>query len=308
MRNPLIIALFRALTLLGCFWAFPLFAEPFPALVDGAWLSQNKNLVVVLDVRSRAEYLLGHWPGARWAGFKELPWQLTYNDIPGYLPNEKELSELMGSLGLRGSESVVVIGSARQAERIAEATRVVWSLMMAGLRRVALVDGGIESLSVHGLVKAEPVIEPAQFDFSLQPDLLAHYNRVEGLLDDNGIVVDFRPTPYFEGEKRDPRVPEGGTILEARGYPPRFLLDRASERFLSPQTIKQDFEQYGIPVHGPVVTFSDTGVWAALGWFALHRLLGNTQARLYDGSMVEWIDWGGEVYDSTDDMGGPIGG
>ena len=294
--------------LLGCLWPLHVFAAQFPALVDGAWLSQNKARVVVLDVRSRAEYMRGHWPEARWAGFRELPWQLGYNDIPGYLPNEKELAELLGSLGLQGSEPVVVVGSAEQPERIAEATRVVWSLMIAGFRQVALVDGGIESLPVHGLVKAEPLIYPTECSIRFRADLLAHYNRVEGMLDDNGIVVDFRPTPYFEGEKRDPQVPEGGTILEARGYAPRFLLDEANGRFLSSQTLKHDFEQYGIPVNGPVATFSDTGVWAALGWFVLHRLLGNPQARLYDGSMVEWIDWGGEVYDSTDDMGGPIGG
>lgn len=300
--------LLRTLALLGCLWPLHLYAAAFPALVDGAWLSQNKHQVVVLDVRSRAAYLQGHWPDARWAGFKELPWQLTYNDIPGYLPNEKELSELLGSLGLQGSESVVVVGSVEQPARIAEATRVVWSLMIAGFHRVALLDGGIESLSAQDQVKAEPLINPTLCNIRFQPDLLAHYNRVEGLLDDNGIVVDFRPTPYFEGEKRDPQVSEGGTILEALGFPPDFLLDEASGRFLSPQTIKQDFEQYRIPINGPVATFSDTGVWAALGWFALHRLLGNTRARLYDGSMVEWIDWGGEVYDSTDDMGGPIGG
>ena len=299
--------LFRTLALLGCLWPSYLFAAPFPVLVDGAWLSQNRTEVVVLDVRSRAEYMSGHWQDARWAGFKELDWQLTYNDIPGYLPNDNELSELLGSLGLQGSESVVVVGSARQPERIAEAARVVWSLMVAGFQQVALLDGGIDSLSAHALVKGASLVEPKECTIKLQRDLLADYNRVEGLLDNNGIVVDFRPTPYFEGEKRDPQVPQGGTILEAIGFPPRFLLNEAKGQFLSPQTIKQDFEQYGIPINGPVVTFSDTGVWAALGWFVLHQILGNPHARLYDGSMVEWINWGGEVHDSTDDMGGPIG-
>ena len=82
--------LLRTLLMLGCLWPLNHFAAPFPALVDGLWLSQNKTRVVVLDVRTRAEYMQGHWPEARWAGFKERPWQLTYNDIPGYLPNEKE--------------------------------------------------------------------------------------------------------------------------------------------------------------------------------------------------------------------------
>ena len=143
-------SLLRSLAMLGCLWPLHLLAAQYPALVDGAWLSQNKTRVVVLDVRSRAEYMRGHWPDARWAGFKELPWQLTYNDIPGYLPNEKELSELLGSLGLQGSESVVVVGSAEAPARIAEATRVVWSLMIAGFQRVALVDGGIKyGVAIH---------------------------------------------------------------------------------------------------------------------------------------------------------------
>lgn len=30
-------------------------------------------------------------------------------------------------------------------------------------------------------------------------------------------------------------------------------------------------------------------------------------ARLYDDSLVEWIDWHGGMHDGTDDMGGPVG-
>lgn len=308
MRDSrLIPSLFAAIVLLSSFWSSQLFAVEVPVLVDEAWLSRNNAGAVVLDVRTRDEYLRGHWPGARWAGFKELDWQLTYNGIPGYLPNSDELSELLGGLGLQGSETVVVVGSAAHPERIAEATRVVWSLMIAGSQQVALLDGGVEALSARELVTVEPSVTPAKYNLRFRPDLLADFDRVEGLLDNNGIVVDFRPTPYFEGEMRDPLVSEGGTILDARGYPPRFLLNKADGQFLSPQTIEQDFDGSEIPTRGPVITFSDTGVWAALGWFVLHRVLDNPHARLYDGSMVEWIDWGGEVHDDTDDMGGPIG-
>jgi thiosulfate/3-mercaptopyruvate sulfurtransferase len=301
--------LLRAMALLGCLFPVQLSASSFPALVDSTWLARNPEPVVILDVRTRAEYQRGHWPGARWAGFRELPWQVTYNDIPGYIPNDPEFSELLGGLGLYLSDAVVVVGSAGQPERVAEATRVVWSLMMAGVQQVALLDGGIESVASDDLVDTEPTIISTRFTVDAQPDLfLAHYNDVEGLVDDNGIVVDFRPTPYFDGERRSPQVQEAGTILEAVGFPPGFLLDEVSGRFVSLQEMTQDFEKAEIPLRRTVATFSDTGVWAALGWFALHRLMGNTRARLYDGSMVEWIDWGGDVYNSTDGMGGAVGG
>ena len=295
------------LVLLGCLWSFNLLAAPFPVLVDSDWLTRNKTKVVVLDVRPREQFIHGHWPDARWAGFYELDWQVERYGVPGYLPKEKKLSKLLGNLGLQGYESVVVIGSASQPKQVAEATRVVWSLMVAGFKQVALLDGGIESLPSAGLVKGIPMVNPAACNISFQHDLLADINRVEGLLDDNGTVVDFRPTLYFDGYKRNPQVSITGTILDALGLPPDSLLDKDSRKFLHPERIKQEFDRYEIPTDGPVVTFGDTWVWGALGWFVLHRILENPQVRLYDGSLVEWIDRGGEIHDSTDDMGGPIG-
>ena len=295
------------LALLGCLLPLHLFAAPFPVLVDGSWLSRNKTEVIVLDVRSSAEFIHGHWPQARWAGFRELDWQVERYGLPGYLPKQKKLAALLGSLGLDGSESVVVIGSAGHPRQIAEAARVVWSLIMAGFVQVALLDGGIESLSARDLVKGASLAEPKECMIRLRDDLLADSYRVQGLLDNNKPVIDFRPTPYFDGFERDPQVPEGGTIYDGVGIPPERLLDRDTGRFLSAKIIQQEFERYGIATTGAMAAFSDTGVWAALGWFILHQILQNPHARLYDGSMVEWIDWGGEVHDSTDDMGGPIG-
>lgn len=297
----------RTLVLLGCLWPLHLLAMSFPVLVDGAWLAQNKTDVVVLDVRSYPQFIAGHWPDSRWAGFSALDWQVEHYGLPGYLPKEKKLAQLLGSLGLEGSESVVVIGSARQPRQVAEAARVVWSLMMAGFQKVALLDGGIESLSAHDLIKGASLVEAKECTIRYQHVLLADSNRVEDLLSDNKPVIDFRPTLYFDGYKRDPQVSEGGTIYDGVGIPPKRLLDGNTGRFLSPQTIQQAFEEYGIPTRGALATFSDTGVWAALGWFVLHQILDNPKAQLYDGSMVEWIDWGGEIHDSTDDMGGPIG-
>ena len=178
---------------------------------------------------------------------------------------------------------------------------------MAGFQQVALLEGGIESLSDKNLVKGKSFVEPVLCTIKPRHDLLADSSRVQDLLDNNRPVIDFRPTPYFEGYKRDPRVPQGGTIYDGVGIPPGRLLDNDTGYFLPPEIIQREFERYDIPTNGTLATFSDTGVWAALGWFVLHRILGNTQVRLYDGSMVEWIDWGGEVHDSTDDMGGPIG-
>jgi thiosulfate/3-mercaptopyruvate sulfurtransferase len=43
-----------------------------------------------------------------------------------------------------------------------------------------------------------------------------------------------------------------------------------------------------VPTAKPVVSYCNTGHWAATDWFVLHEVLGRQQVRLYDGSMVEW--------------------
>jgi thiosulfate/3-mercaptopyruvate sulfurtransferase len=42
-----------------------------------------------------------------------------------------------------------------------------------------------------------------------------------------------------------------------------------------------------VPTAKPVVSYCNTGHWAATDWFVLHELLGRP-ARLYAGSMVDW--------------------
>ena len=44
----------------------------------------------------------------------------------------------------------------------------------------------------------------------------------------------------------------------------------------------------GVPEKGSVITFCNKGHWASLNWFVMSELLGNKDARMYDGSMLEW--------------------
>jgi thiosulfate/3-mercaptopyruvate sulfurtransferase len=44
----------------------------------------------------------------------------------------------------------------------------------------------------------------------------------------------------------------------------------------------------GLAEEGEEISFCNTGHWASLGWFVDSEILGNKQAKLYDGSMVEW--------------------
>jgi thiosulfate/3-mercaptopyruvate sulfurtransferase len=45
----------------------------------------------------------------------------------------------------------------------------------------------------------------------------------------------------------------------------------------------------------PVVTFCNTGIFAATSWFALSEIAEIPEVRLYSSSMVEWSQAGGEM-------------
>ena len=45
------------------------------------------------------------------------------------------------------------------------------------------------------------------------------------------------------------------------------------------------YKSSGVDPQAPVITYCNTGQLAAGNWFVLSEILGNKQARLYDGSL-----------------------
>ena len=58
--------------------------------------------------------------------------------------------------------------------------------------------------------------------------------------------------------------------------------------FKTPAALAALFAEADLAAAGPVTCFCNTGHMAALGWFVAHELLGNSAARLYDGSLAAW--------------------
>jgi thiosulfate/3-mercaptopyruvate sulfurtransferase len=78
-----------------------------------------------------------------------------------------------------------------------------------------------------------------------------------------------------------------GTIPGATNMPISWLT-APDGRFHSKAALQNITGALGLDADAPVVTFCTTGQMASLDWFVTHELLGNTQARMYDGSMTDW--------------------
>lgn len=284
--------------------------EPHGApLVDAAWLIANAGApgIKVMEIATEeAGFEHGHVPGAILSRYEADGWRVDYDGLPGMLPPPPLIENLLGRLGIGEEDHVVLVAASSETGTMAASARVFWTLRMMGHSHLSLLDGGMAAYRASdGPTAAKPTgPSPTRYHAAPTQHFITDADGVYAGGDYDTPPIDLRPTAHHGGEAGHPLVKRRGTILDAVSVPAEALL--ASGLFKGKAALAALFDDIIGDPPGPVVVFSDTGHLAALGWFVLRELLGH-DARLYDGSFVDWEDQGREVWDETDDMGGPIG-
>lgn len=283
-----------------CLWAGAAGAAeltPDP-LVDVDWIKANAQRpeVVILDVRnqlgggSEEAYRQGHIPGAVYSDYLTAGWRGTVDGVPGQLPPVADLEALIGSLGIDNGKQVVVVAGGESALDMGSATRIYFTFKVLGHDAVAVLDGGYKAYLAD---PANPVEsgwnapQPATFTASFRPALLADKEQVAAALEAGTPLLDHRPPEQYRGEAKSGVAARAGTIPGARSVPEGELTVNGGT-FVSAERFKELLKTAGVPVEGEEISFCNTGHWASLGWFVNSEILGNKQAKLYDGSMAEW--------------------
>ena len=253
----------------------------------------GRNDVVILDVRSgpdgagRAAYEAGHIPGARHTDYAADGWRQKIGNVPGLLPDAAHLSALFARLGLTSGLRIVVVPEGRSANDFAAASRIYWTLRVAGHRPIGLLDGGTARWLAEGraIETGPPVHTPSDpVPVSIDPSLRAVAGAVLEALAQGQALVDGRSQSYFRGAEKAEQSKEAGHIPGAVNIDYVSAFDAAAGRLKPLEQLRQI---YGAVATGPVVSYCNTGHTAALNWFVLSELLGR-DVRLYDGSMTDW--------------------
>ena len=247
--------------------------------------------VVVLDVCSSTDgggpevFAAGHIPGARYSDYAKAGWRIKKDGAGGLLPTPEALSKLLGGLGLRASDHVILTPAGTNASDFAAAARVYWTLKLARQARVSILDGGIMAWKSAGFTlemgPGQPVIS-TEYPVSLRSDLRVEADDVLAALG-TATLVDARSIRYFEGLEKAGDARIAGRIPGAlmRDYVQAFDIETGCLR------PKAELEALFSGVEGDIISYCNTGHTAALTWFALSQVLGR-KTRLYDGSMTEW--------------------
>lgn len=297
MRKIFALALLRAAALvLLVAAALPALAADLPPLVDANWLKthlRDDNLVV-LDIRSAIDgggaqaYEAAHIPGSVHSDYDKAGWRVTRNNVPFMVPSTAELEKLIGDLGIDEDSHVVVVPAGVNVLDFGSAARTYWTLKYAGVKSVAILDGGVAAWREAGLPVEAGATKPSPkiFTATIDKSILAEATEVEKLAASGGAsLVDARPATFFTGKEKAPAASAYGHIPGALSLDSDAFYDSKSNRLKPKAELAKIAE--AVPA-GPAVAYCNTGHWAATDWFVLHELLGRKEARLYAGSMVEW--------------------
>lgn len=268
-------------------------AEP---LVSTGWLKDrlNSDEIVVLDLRTaiaksgRDDYLKGHIPNAIWSNYPGA-WRTDRGGVTGVVPSVEKLEAYLSELGVSEDKIVVLVPAGKGSTDFGVATRIYWTLKYLGHENVSILDGGWKAWADAKLpTQAGDVVpEGDLFIADLRKELLLTTAEVEGLVGGKTTLLDGRPQEQFLGKAKHPAAKRYGRIPGAINLDQNIFYDAGAERLLPVKKIRAAVPASFKP-DTDIVSYCNTGHWAATNWFVLHEVLDYKQVRLYDESMVGW--------------------
>jgi thiosulfate/3-mercaptopyruvate sulfurtransferase len=272
---------------------------PWSKLVDPAQMSDliTAGGVIVLDIRSPKDYAAGHIPGAlnapygSWRGPRE---------NPGRRPTDAQLTGRLQSLGVVPGSRVVVTYQGRSTTDFGAAARVYWTLKSAGLNQIAILNGGIGSWIAAGQgLSTEPArAVPSAATFALSDEWLITREGVQDVLAGarQSTMIDARPAAFWEGKAKHRAAERAGTLEGALNITHDSWFPGSKTELTAAGRVMEIARDAGYAEDGKeLVSFCNTGHWAATNWFALSELAGVEGVKLYPESMVGWSNSGGAM-------------
>ncbi len=302
----------------------PPWARTIDPIVSTEWLEKNlygKNLVI-LDVRSFDDYAAGHIPGSINEPFVTdvgtcWIWDVIPNPISNWitesvdclwleLPDEADLFNTIGSLGITHDSRVVIVSDPSPLDPaphygLSAATRVADTLIYAGVKKVAILDGGYAKWAEDGLpttMDDEPAVNPVTYRGKVNEAMFVSIEYVKENIEDL-IIIDARDADVYFGVTIEPFADKAGHIPSAKSLPAPWIWDINPD---GTYTYK-DYEALntiasraicgpcGYKGHGDqeIIVYCGVGGYASSWWFVLTQVLGYKNVKFYDGSAQEWV-------------------
>lgn len=254
-------------------------------------LVKHSDEVVIFDCRFRLDkpqagleqYLEGHIPGAWYLDLEQdLSSAVREHGGRHPLPDEHELAEKLGRIGVGEQTSVIVYDAGEGM-----APRAWWLIRYLGHNRVRILDGGLGAWESAGYNLTTNLPAPRPQKFPLQPhyDWVVYATDVEDVTirRRQAVLLDARTADRYRGEV-EPLDPKAGHIPGAVNAP---WQDGLTADGFWRQKAEQQQRFAKLPAGREMIAYCGSGVTACVNLFAM-ELAGIKGAKLYAGS---WSDW-----------------
>ena len=281
-----------ALTFAALLCAAPLLAQA-PAsggmLISPAELNEileDPSLVVLQVADSQATFDEGHIPGARFVRYVDFA--IDGDGLGSELPPAETIKRVFEAAGVSDDSRIVLYAPTPVA-----AARAFFTLDAFGHRRVALLDGGLRAWREAKLpIQTGPRPQASgpgrdRFTPRLNAERVATAAFIQQQFPGKTIaLVDVRPDAEFFGTNGAIHgIYAPGHIAGARQLTWNSLVGNDG-KFLPREQLKERLESAGVVTGRPVVSYCLVGMRASVVYFVARHL--GYDARLYDGSIVDW--------------------
>lgn len=282
----------------GCLVVPAAAALDAPPLVSAAWLKGHleRDDIVILDVRSpyaksgKADYLKGHIPGAVWSEYPGV-WRTTRNGVEGMLPSVEKLEASLSELGISDEKTVVIVPAGKDSLEFGGAARIYWTLKVLGHASVSILDGGHSAWTADAsnpLESGAVTPEGDMFIAEVDSDMVRSDDDVASRIGTTAILLDGRPHAQFIGKEKHSKAKRFGRLPGALSLDQDLFFDATAKK-LKPRGKLTAIASASLrDPSAEIVSYCNTGHWAATNWFVLHEVLGYKNVTLYDASMVGW--------------------
>jgi thiosulfate/3-mercaptopyruvate sulfurtransferase len=266
-------------------------------IVSTDWLEKNLDgpKLVIVDIRLGEEYVAGHIPRAINVPFPSplenpsSPWFVERNGLQLEMPEEADLFNTIGSAGIRGDSLVVVVPKSEIPYPLVDATIVADTLIYAGVKNVAVLDGGYDKWAVEGRPVSFDVVEPTPTTYigTIDEKMFVSKEYVEKKIG-KAIIIDTRePLDYFGGTLT-PQWVRRGHIPRARCLPAIWIWNEDKTYWSTDELRKMARGVVGADLSQEIIIYCGTGGFSSAWYFVLKEVLGYTDVKIYHGSAQDW--------------------
>lgn len=294
-------------TLFQAFVAFGLLVTPTFAATFGPLVSpQQLNAVaeadkpLIIDIRGNNKDGASLFEQGHIAGSVNAPYALFRGpkENPGQLVTEEHLEKVLGEIGANKDRATVIAYQGANISDFGAAARVYWTLKSAGFTDIAILNGGLNNWQEQGLSFETGSVTPQKttIDVSFSDEWRASREEILKIVhgEEKARLVDARPEAFWKGEKKHPAAAKPGTLPQSEYFVHSSWFDNKPV-IADAAKVKQLANEAGFKGGEELVSFCNTGHWAATNWFALSELAELDNVKLYPESVVGYSNAGYEL-------------